>query len=139
MLTTVQMQREIDQTRTPDGKWIAATEPHRTKRDETYAHFFFTPAAWPKGEEQEATFTNSTELLLLRKAELSAGDATIIGEAEILGEKGTWYRWEIDDNGKKRFVDDFVVVHDDGRAHWRRSYRSRPQREETPTATGGAE
>ncbi len=142
--TTVQSMQSISEIRTSDGRWISKdadgnpVKEHKRAMDETFMHAVFNPANPVRGEPLDWRALTLAEGMLLRKAELNAGDAIEQNEETIEELKGRWYRWEITEGETKRYVDDFFAQTPDGKVILLRTYRSRPQRppEPAPAAAG---
>ncbi len=139
VLMSVQLNQTINEDRTPDGRWVPAAKAHKRLKSETLPYALFNPVPPVKGTPVTATFAGLPDYIQRRRSELgSEADGTETEKATVEGEDGAWYRWEITQDGLKRFVDDFLVV-GDTEVRLLRSHRSRPQKPPEDTEAGGGE
>jgi hypothetical protein len=142
LMNGFQRLQEVDFKRTDDGRYISDA-PHKRRDSETTMFRFFNPATPVKGDIVSKNFDSIEAYISARKSELGITDEPRQGdEVEVEERKGKWFHWEIEENGFKRPVEDFVVVAENGTVTVTREWRGRLQ-EPTPTpseaATGGSE
>ena len=128
---------ELSVKRTADGRWIE-DKPHLRKDGETFMYTLFNPAETIKGEPVSKNFDSETAYIEARKAEIgSTADPVPGADTEIEEKTGKWYRWEIEENGFKRPIEDFVVIAENGSVTITREWRGRLQ--EKPAEAAAAE
>ena len=141
LVNSFEMTQAIEVKRTADGRWIPDTM-HQRKATETFMNALFNPAERVKGEPINKTFTSLPGYIAARGQELGVtGEPTKGADGEIMEQKGYWLAWEVTEGGKKRTIEDFVVVADDGSVKLVREFRGRFQEDvpATEAAEGGGE